>query len=1163
MALPERLLIANRGEIAVRILRTAAELGIATVAVCSEDDTDSLHARSAERVAVLRGRGAAAYLDQEQLVRVAREEGCAAIHPGYGFLSENAAFARRCAASQLVFVGPSAAVLELCGDKVRARALAMREGVAVLGGSEAAVSEAEARQFLATMQAGESVVIKAVAGGGGRGMRVVREAAEMSGAYRRCRAEALAAFGNGELYVERFLPHARHVEVQALGDKSGAVAHLGERECSLQRRHQKLVEIAPCPGLPASLRTRLHGAALRLAAASGLDNAATFEFLITVGPDGGFREDSELFFLEANPRLQVEHTVTEEVFDVDLVRMQLELAGGAALATLDLGAGGTHRPRGCALQARVNLETLAADGSARMSAGTIERFEAPAGPGIRVDTCGYSGYRVHPGFDSLVAKVIAHTRSGSLATAAAKAARALRELRLEGAASNVGFLLRLLEHPDVTAGRFTTGFVAQHLAELCDAAQISAEESAATTASGAASPEMPRASGRAGARIDPSDPLAVLAYGQSSAGVGGSTSDPIGDTAARHALRTPQTGPGRTATPVPPGMVEVVAPLQGTVVEIEIALGAAVRRGETLLVMEAMKMQHEVPAPTSGILRQILVAPGDPLWEGAALAWLEPTADEGVAVAAAEKVDLDTLRPDLAEVAARKVRGLDAARPAAVERRRARGQRTARENVEQLCDAGSFVEYGALALAAQRQRRTVEELIEKTPADGMVCGTGSVNGSLFAHQAGAPTRCAVLAYDYTVLAGTQGRQNHRKTDRVLELAARDRLPVVLFAEGGGGRPGDTDDSATSGDVRTFGSFARLSALVPLVGIVSGRCFAGNASLLGCCDVVIATEGANIGMGGPAMIEGGGLGVFRPEEIGPLPVQLRNGVVDLAVRDEVEAVELAKRYLSYFQGPLAEWRCADQRLLRRAVPENRLRVYDVRAVIETLADEGSVLELRRAFGLGMVTALARVEGRPLGVVANDPQHLAGAIDSDAADKATRFLQLCDAFDVPVLFLCDTPGIMVGPEAEKTALVRHANRMFLAGANLEVPFFTIVLRKAYGLGAIAMAAGSFKNPAFTVSWPTGEFGGMGLEGYVKLGYRNELQAIDDPAERRRAYQEMVAAAYARGKALEQASHFGVDDVIDPADSRRWIASALAGYRAAPRGGGAKKRPFVDAW
>jgi len=423
-----------------------------------------------------------------------------------------------------------------------------------------------------------------------------------------------------------------------------------------------------------------------------------------------------------------------------------------------------------------------------------------------------------------------------------------------------------------------------------------------------------------------------------------------------------------------------------------------------------------------------------------------------------------------------------------------------------------------------------------------------------------------MSYDYTVLAGTQGMRNHMKKDRLFELAERRRVPVVLFAEGGGGRPGDVDMPIVAGlDCRAFHLFARLSALVPLIGIASGYCFAGNAALLGCCDVVIATEDSSIGMGGPAMIEGGGLGVFEPREVGPIGVQNANGVVDLRVADDAEAVAAAKRYLSYFRrgAPGGIPSVPDQDQLRNLIPTNRKRIYDVRAVVDGLFDEGSVLELRRGFGLGIVTALARVEGRPLGVVANDPSHLGGAIDAHGADKAARFMQLCDAFELPLLFLCDTPGFMVGPAAERTATVRHFSRMFVTGANLEVPVGTVVLRKGYGLGAQAMAGGGFKAPQFTVAWPTSEFGAMGLEGAVRLGMRRELDAIEDADERERAFEAAVAAAYERGKGINMAAYFEIDDVIDPADTRRWIETLFderaEGWWARP----GKKRPFVDSW
>jgi acetyl-CoA carboxylase carboxyltransferase component len=600
--------------------------------------------------------------------------------------------------------------------------------------------------------------------------------------------------------------------------------------------------------------------------------------------------------------------------------------------------------------------------------------------------------------------------------------------------------------------------------------------------------------------------------------------------------------------------------MQGTVVSVDVVVGETVAAGQPLLVLESMKMEHVIAAESAGVVAAIDVTPGQTVYPGDQLVSLEPVDDsarirDAQSVADPRRTDeaAGGIRPDLAEVVERHAVGMDDRRPDAVARRRRTNQRTTRENVDDLLDAGSFVEYGPVVIAAQRRRRALDDLVARTPADGLVAGIGTVNGH----------RTIVMSYDYTVLAGTQGLQNHRKKDRLFELAERLRLPIVFFTEGGGGRPGDTDGSGVSGlDCMAFNLFAHLNGLVPLIGINSGFCFAGNAAILGCCDVVIATANSNIGMGGPAMIEGGGLGVYEPTEVGPMSVQVPNGVVDIAVEDEQAAVAAAKQYLSYFQGRRDEWTCADQTELRSVIPENRLRIYDIRTAITKLADTDSVLELRPEFGLGMVTALIRIEGRPLGLIANNPAHLAGAIDADGADKASRFMQLCDAYDLPILFLCDTPGIMVGPGVEKTALVRHVSRMFVTGASITVPFFTIVLRKGYGLGAQAMAGGSFKAPIFTVAWPTGEFGGMGLEGAVKLGYRNELAAIEDDAERERTFEEMVARMYEHGKALNTATYFEIDDVIDPADSRRWITTALeSAPPPVPRAG--KKRPFIDTW
>jgi len=527
--------------------------------------------------------------------------------------------------------------------------------------------------------------------------------------------------------------------------------------------------------------------------------------------------------------------------------------------------------------------------------------------------------------------------------------------------------------------------------------------------------------------------------------------------------------------------------------------------------------------------------------------------------------NLDTgnisVHPTLSDLVERLSFGLDENRPRAVEKRKLKNQRTARQNVLDFCDADSFIEYGALNIAAQRQRRSVEDLVANTPADGLITGIGTVNRSLFDDQA---SRCMVMAYDYTVLAGTQGFFNHKKMDRVLKVTHENRLPLIFFAEGGGGRPGDIDAAGvmiTGLDLSTFSQFGRLSGKVPTVGIVSGYCFAGNAALLGCCDVIIATENSNIGMGGPVMIEGGGLGSFRPEEIGPIDVQSKNGVVDITVADEAEAVAAARQYLSYFQGETAGWKVEEQGQLRDVIPDNRRRTYDIRKIIEILADLGSFLELRPDFGQGLITGFLRIQGKPFGVIANNCQYMAGAIEAEGADKAARLMQLCNAHTLPILSLIDTPGFMVGPDMEKRAQVRHVSRMFVVGSHLTVPYFSVVLRRGYGLGAMAMARGGFHESFFTISWPTGEFGAMGIEGAVRSGFKKELDAIENTDEREARFNTLVNQMYERGQAINVASHMEIDSVIDPADTRKWIMRAIKSVSLKEKAN--THFPFVDTW
>ena len=1064
-----RLLVANRAEIAVRIIRAAGEAKIPTVAVYPEDDAACLHVAMADQAYRLPGSGAGAYLCIEAIVDAARKTGCDAVHPGYGFLSEAAEFAEACALEGITFVGPTADNLRAFGDKAAGRAIAERCGVPVLRGSDGIATLQDAERLLAEIGPG-GVMLKAVAGGGGRGMRPVTDASDLASAWERCRSEALAAFGNGDLIVEELATGARHVEIQIIGDGTGAVSHLHERECSLQRRSQKVVEIAPAIALDHQLREAAQQAAVVMAQAVKYQGLGTFEFLVF---------GDRVTFMEANPRLQVEHTITEEITGLDLVGISLDLASGKTLAELSLTQTNVPAPRGFAVQARINMERMQADGTVLSTGGTIATFTPPTGPGIRVDSFAYDGYETSARYDSLLAKVIAHGTTSD--GAVDRAARAVRELQIRGVETNADFVAAVLDRHEIRTGRVTTRFVEETLSEL----------------------------------------IATM---------------PSQDSGADEA----------------PGVVSAM--LQGVVVGVKAAPGDVVDAGSELVVVEALKMEHVILASERGVVTRVEVEVGDSVQAGQPLLTLDPVdAEETGRLDTASGPDLDAIRPDLARLQQRRAALLDDARPDAVARRHDRGRRTGMVNVDDLFDDGSFVEYGGLVLAAQRAKRSMGELIAKTPRDGVITGTGHINGE----------RCVVAAYDLTVLAGTQGYWGYRKTDRILDIAARHRMPVVLFAEGGGGRAGDTDTHLTQAselDNASFNLLSQLSGVVPLVGINAGHCFAGNAVLIGGCDVIIATPGSNIGVAGPAMVEAGGLGVHRPEELGAHEAQVRSGAVDLTADDEADAVRLARKYLGYFQGPVQGWSCQDQRLLRQALPENRARSYDVRRIVKLLADDDSVLELRPVFGRAMVTALVRIEGRPMGVIANNPVHLSGAIDSEAAHKAARFLQLCDTFGLPVVSLCDCPGIMVGPEADNAGLVRHASRTMVTVSTLSVPVTAIVTRRAYGIGGMVMAGGNTRAATAVVAWPSAELGPMGHEGTIQISHGAELAAIEDRSARKRRFDELVAELYDRGGAINVASMFEIDDVIDPAETRRLIVATFdAGAGNRPP----KSRPFLDPW
>jgi len=1143
------LLIANRGEIALRIGRAAAELDIRSVCLVTPEDVSSLHAVAADEAVEVQS-----YLDVSAVVRAAVDTNCTMLHPGYGFLSERPELARLCDEAGIAFIGPTTETLATLGDKVAARALAQKLNIPVARASDAPCRSAdEVRASVRSFGLQYPLMLKAVGGGGGRGIRPVHDEAALDEAFVACTREADLIDAVGGVFVEEMLQDARHIEVQLLGDGRGGLVHLLERDCSVQRRRQKLIEMSPALGLDEATRERIFAHTLAIGRACLYRSAGTCEFLVR--PDG-----SEVF-LECNPRIQVEHPVSEEATGVDIVRSQLQIASGASLADLGLGSQAMVRRHHAAIQARIQM----------VVPGRVAAYSEPGGMGIRVDGALYSGYTPPVTYDPLLAKLIARApiphggdgggrwrvESSAAELARRRLLRSCAEMHIGGSVrTNLEELARILESDAFKSGAWTTSM-------------LDAEDEARHAAAGAAHESARKSSTHDGEGHGSSGSRAELLDG---------------------AMAPSRANPSNVAQPsnAPKAALEgcllVLSPVNGQVIESGDAAkpGAELEPGQTILVVSSMKMEFVVKAPSAGTLVELLVPQGQLVHAQEPVALLrlaerssQPQLPEvtGALDEAGEALD-DPPRADLARVLERRALISDAGRAVAdpkfsdkVSKRRQRGQRTARENVDALVDQGSFFEYGRFAVAAQRGRRSLDDLIKTTPADGLVCGVGSINEATFGP---ACSRAAVVAYDATVLAGTQGVFNHMKLDRMLHLAESQRLPLVLLAEGGGGRPGDVDVDPIINSmlaVPTFRSMGRLSGLVPTVGIASGYCFAGNAALLGSCDVVIATRGSNIGMAGPAMVEGGGLGKVPAHAIGPCAEQVTAGVVDLVASDESEACELAKRYLSFFQGalprPAGGFGHADQQRLRAIVPLNRKRLYEVRDVIETLADEGSWLELRRGYALGVVSGLMRVNGQPLGVLANSPSHLGGALDSDGALKAARFMELCDAFELPLLLLCDTPGFMVGPESERTGAVRKMSRLFTVASSLTVPYFTIVLRKAYGLGAMAMSGGmSVGSNVFHASWPSAEAGPMGPEGAVELGFAKELAAaaavpLVGKRARQALFDKLMSRGLERADAISVARTLETDDVIDPAESRDWIQHGLQSAAQA------KGSPSQTAW
>ncbi|MGI5168141.1 carboxyl transferase domain-containing protein [Spirillospora sp. CA-253888] len=1066
------ILVANRGEIAVRILRAAGALGERAVAVHARDDARSLHVARADAACALPGEGPAAYLDGAAIVAAALAEGCDAVHPGYGFLSENAGFARRCAEAGLTFVGPRPEVLELFGDKARARAFARENGVPVMPGTTGATSLAEARAFAAEHG---PVMVKALSGGGGRGMRAVHDPAGLAEAYERCRSEALQAFGDGDLYVERLAGNARHVEVQVVGDGDG-VRHLWDRDCSLQRRHQKLIEVAPAQGLDAGLRGRLLDAAVRLAEAVGHEGLGTFEFLVS---------GAEFWFIEANPRLQVEHTVTEEVTGVDLVRAQIRLARGASLA--EVGLARTPDVRGCAVQARVNTETLGPDGSPRAGAGTLTAFTPPSGPGVRVDTHGYTGHRTSPRYDPLLAKVTAW--GPDFAAARDRAHDALGEFQIDGVPANLALLQNVLRHPGSAAGVWDTGFVTAHLDELSSA-----------------------------------EPRRVRF-------------EPVGAPEAAAA----------TGTAAPEGTVPVVAPMQGVVASVEVAEGDRVRAGAPLLALEAMKMEHVVRASGDGVVRRIAAAKGDLVDEGAPLLFVEPGEPSGDAPDApgadAPEAGADW-SAEVAEIRRRHGLAHRMGGPEKIARQHATGRLTVRDRIAALADPGSFQEIGALTGFADYDEQG--RLTSLLPAN-FVAGTARIDG-----------RKVVLgADDFTVRGGSGDAAIHAKQVHAEQYAREMRLPVVRLLDGasGGGSVKMAMEAGYSYVPVNPGWDAVVDnlSLVPVVAACLGPTVGLGAARLVMSHLAVMVEGVGqLFTAGPPVVRGGTGEDLTKEELGGAAVHRGNGTVERFVRTEDEAFEVIRRFLSYLPGSVFETPpvaasgddpARREESLLSAVPRDPRAPYRVEPVLEAVFDAGSVFRYAE-YGGATVTALARLDGHPVGVVAADPFRGA-TMSAEGAQAITRLVDLCETFHLPVVSLTDQAGMTIGSAAERRATIRHGARAVAAVYQARVPQAELILRRVYGVGGAGVVNRHRHGRSW--AWPSGDWGSLPMQGGVEAAFRAQLQNSADPERDIELLRRRLAAV---ASPFRTAERFGVQDLIDPRDSRPllcdWVRDA---YRLLP--------------
>ncbi|MGV9827039.1 carboxyl transferase domain-containing protein [Gordonia sp. NPDC003429] len=1069
-----RILVANRGEIAVRIVRAIHELGDTAIAVYAADDADALHVRMADEAHRLQQSGPAAYLDAADLVETAARCGAHMIHPGYGFLSENAAFARAAREAGIVFIGPPPEVLDVFGDKTAARALAAKAGIPIAPGSPGPATLDDAQAFFATHG---PLMIKAAAGGGGRGMRAVRHESELAEAYTRCASEAAAAFADDTLFVEKLIEHPRHIEVQVIGDGHGALTHLWERDCSIQRRHQKVIEVAPSPDLPGDVRGAVLDAAIALAGLAGYENLGTVEFLVS---------GDEFYFMEANPRLQVEHTVTEEITGIDLVTTQIRIARGERLA--DCGLATPPAPRGYAVQVRVNSETLDEHGEPRPDAGVLNEFAPPSGPGIRVDTAGHPGATVSPRYDPLLAKVVAH--AGSFAGAARRAAEAIADFVVEPVATNRALLHAILTDPEFIAGTWDTTFVPGRLSDL------------------------------AGHELPGTRPVAEPA---------------------------PTAGP--VAAELPADAHVISAPMSGVVVSIDVQAGSEVGATASIAVLEAMKMEHVVRAGDDVRVTRVLVTPGDLVASGAPLVVVEPA--DVTAAGVAPALEPDNPEPDdpdwsaeVAEIDRRVAFAETMGGPAKIARQHDSGRLTARERIARLGDAGSFTEMGALSGFP-----TVDDAghtVSVSPTN-FIAGTARMDGR----------KVAVGVDDFTVRGGAGDAAIHAKQIFLERYANEMRLPMVRLLDGqsGGGSVKMALDAGY-----TYVPFNPAwdvvvdnLSLVPVAAACLGPTVGLGAARLVMSHLSVMVDGVGqVFTAGPPVVRSATGENLTKEQLGGSDVHRDNGTVERIVATEDDAFETIRRFLSYLPTSVFETppvtECADpparrEESLLSAVPRNPRHPYAITPILDAVFDAGSVFRYAE-YGGGTLTALARLAGHPVGVIAADP--FAGAtMSASGALAITRLVDLCETFHLPIVSLTDQAGMTIGLEAERRATIRHGARAITAVYQARVPQAEIIVRRVYGVGGAGIVNRHRAQRSW--AWPSGDWGSLPMQGGVEAAFGAQIGAADDPEAEADRIRGMLTALTSPFRTAEK---FGVADLIDPRTTREllcdWVSDA---YRIVP--------------